>query len=361
MIPAIPSYRDKAFIINDNLALIRNPRNLMQFSRYKTGDTMPLNAHVGQRKRIPLNTRIRIEDIRIDADRNVYVYAIPSSTSAFIPSGWTRSSNLAGNFLNEVIGYVPKEWDLEPMGNNFTVVDKKAFIRTGPSNFESLNAVIPYGSYVMVTARSRQTAPEAQYVRVRYLRIENGVPIIEGHIGWTHSSNLVEGNSKVFKSNQWRNTRGNNAAWKKGEFIGAKVLVALVGTGGQLQHVALETYEPYMKLLAAARKDNITISISSGFRTFAKQEFLYRKWKDGVAGYNLAAKPGRSNHQNGIAFDLNTTGFDNTMVYDWLKKNAPRFGFIRTVNKEHWHWEYLPAKASELRALGRFKLSRVVT
>ncbi len=74
---------------------------------------------------------------------------------------------------------------------------------------------------------------------------------------------------------------------------------------------------------------------------------------------NLAARPGRSNHQHGQAFDLNTGGFDGNRIYDWMKKNGPRFGFIRTVNREHWHWEYRPEEAAELAARGEFKLASV--
>jgi len=355
----IPSYSDKEFVINDNLALIRNPNNLKQFSRYKNGDVIPPNSRIGERKLIPLRTKIRVRDIKTDAQNNVYVFAVPIDTPNFIPSGWTRSSNLAGGFLNEIVSYVPKEWDLRPMGDNFTIIDKNALIRKGPTDFESIGELVPYGSYVEVTARSRQTDPDGKYVRIRYIEIENGILTPGKPIGWTHFSNLVAGNSEVFKSRQWLNIKGDNAAWRSGNFIGAKVLIAIVGTGGQLQKIAMETFEPYLRLMEAAKKNNLTISITSGFRTFGKQERLYEGWRNGEAGFNLAAKPGRSNHQNGIAFDLNTIGFDGTKLYDWLKNNAPRFGFIRTVNKEHWHWEYLPDMANKLRAEGKFKLDRV--
>ena len=29
-----------------------------------------------------------------------------------------------------------------------------------------------------------------------------------------------------------------------------------------------------------------------------------------------------------------------TRVYEWLVNNAHYFGFVRTVSKERWHWEY---------------------
>jgi len=63
------------------------------------------------------------------------------------------------------------------------------------------------------------------------------------------------------------------------------------------------------------------------------------------------APPGRSNHGSGISLDFNTgsrTGFGgslNVAVYKWLAFNAHKFGFIRTVNSEEWHFEYRPQMA----------------
>jgi LAS superfamily LD-carboxypeptidase LdcB len=57
------------------------------------------------------------------------------------------------------------------------------------------------------------------------------------------------------------------------------------------------------------------------------------------------ARPGRSNHQNGIAIDIDTGGFQ-TPLYLWMKAHAPDYGFIRTVSGEHWHWEHRPADAA---------------
>jgi len=57
-------------------------------------------------------------------------------------------------------------------------------------------------------------------------------------------------------------------------------------------------------------------------------------------------KPGKSNHGNGIAVDLNTgsrsSGNLNTKLYVWLLKNASKYGFVRTVGSEEWHFEYYP-------------------
>jgi hypothetical protein len=44
-----------------------------------------------------------------------------------------------------------------------------------------------------------------------------------------------------------------------------------------------------------------------------------------------------------------------------LTKNAPHHGFIRTVNKELWHWEYDKAKAAIAVARHTYKTSNVIT
>lgn len=358
-IPAIPSYLDKEFIISDNLALLRNPKNLSRVVRYKEGEVIPPKEKVGSRKKIPLNTVVKVDEVKLDEDRNIYVHAIPKHDEDVIPSGWTRATNLEGSFINELIRLEPTEWDLAPQGDNFTVIDKKSIIRTPAPDYKSIKEIIPMGTYVEITARSRDTKPEGKYVRVRHMTIEDGQMVGGEPIGWTAASNLVEGNAPVFKTSAWKNKEGDNAAWSRGRWIGNKVLVGIVGTGGQLQKIALQSMQPYIELIEAAAKDNILISITSGFRTFAKQARLFNGWKSGRPGFNRAAKPGRSNHQNGIALDINTGGFDGAPVYDWMKANGTSYGFIRTVNGEHWHWEYQPEKAAELKAAGTFKLKRV--
>lgn len=69
------------------------------------------------------------------------------------------------------------------------------------------------------------------------------------------------------------------------------------------------------------------------------------------------APAGTSNHGNGLALDLNTGsrknlnfGSLNELLYTWLINNSWRYGFIRTVASEEWHWEYLP----ELAKLGPY-------
>ncbi len=84
-------------------------------------------------------------------------------------------------------------------------------------------------------------------------------------------------------------------------------------------------------MVAAAKKDGVNITITSGFRSRAEQERLYAAYKNGTG--NLAAKPGTSNHESGDALDLGPPS-----AYAWLKQNAGQFGFKNKIASEPWHW-----------------------
>lgn len=56
------------------------------------------------------------------------------------------------------------------------------------------------------------------------------------------------------------------------------------------------------------------------------------------------AKPGSSNHGTGQAVDLNTgegNAAKNSPVYNWLAHNSWKYGFVRGVSTEEWHFEHL--------------------
>lgn len=142
---------------------------------------------------------------------------------------------------------------------------------------------------------------------------------------------------------------GNYALWDKGAFIGYGKMGMIDGK------MVLDKYRTTILLMQQdAAKDNVIITLNSGFRQFADQVRLRRqnvidKTKKTDDHYLLTAKstffspptaiPGWSNHQDGTAFDFSTTGKD---VYAWLVKYAIKYGFVRTVASEVWHWEIRP-------------------
>ncbi|CAF0776769.1 unnamed protein product [Rotaria sp. Silwood1] len=105
------------------------------------------------------------------------------------------------------------------------------------------------------------------------------------------------------------------------------------------------------KMATAAKQAGVTITIASGFRTVARQEYFWNCYQTKACNNgNLAARPGTSNHGRGVALDLNTNcgtqsgakpNCGGSKVYQWLKNNGHKYGFKRTVQSEPWHWEYV--------------------
>jgi hypothetical protein len=98
---------------------------------------------------------------------------------------------------------------------------------------------------------------------------------------------------------------------------------------------------------------NPKLSLSSGARSRAGQEKIYREryrppypgapldapgWKH-ISGAP-AAKPGKSNHEYGVAADIGPES-----QYGWLAKNAPGVGLVKPMSYEPWHWEPPGAKS----------------
>jgi hypothetical protein len=104
------------------------------------------------------------------------------------------------------------------------------------------------------------------------------------------------------------------------------------------------------QMASAAKQAGVSIKINSGFRTIARQNYFWNCYQTKKCNNgNLAARPGTSNHGKGLALDLNTdcggqTGAKpscgGSAVYQWLYNNAHKYGFIRTVQTEPWHWEF---------------------
>lgn len=84
--------------------------------------------------------------------------------------------------------------------------------------------------------------------------------------------------------------------------------------------------------IEAAVVESSAPRITSSFRTYAQQAALYELYKSGKG--NLAAPPGFSLHESGLAIDARgSPEWEAAMV---------RQGFKRTVKSEPWHWEYRP-------------------
>jgi D-alanyl-D-alanine carboxypeptidase len=126
-----------------------------------------------------------------------------------------------------------------------------------------------------------------------------------------------------------------------------------------------EAMEHLNELLDAAQADGISLAHSwSGFRSYATQAGLFDSYVANAgleAAETFSARPGYSEHQTGLAFDLRTPSGnlyridDASYDYDtdWIAQHAADFGFIiryRTewqdvtgYTGEPWHLRYLGA------------------
>ena len=109
--------------------------------------------------------------------------------------------------------------------------------------------------------------------------------------------------------------------------------------GAQDNTMTVPTACGFYRLKMAARAAGHRITINSAFRTLARQQYFWNCYRTRRCnGGALAARPGTSNHGRGQALDFALTGG----ALSWMNRNAQRFGFVRTVRSETWHWEYIP-------------------
>jgi len=136
------------------------------------------------------------------------------------------------------------------------------------------------------------------------------------------------------------------------------------------QSVDIRIYSALQEMFEAARKDGVYPIVVSGYRTAEQQQILMdRKIAEYIAaGYSnekaivraeaWVALPGTSEHQLGIAVDINADGIHSAgnKVYKWLEQNAYMFGFIRRYSSdktyitgvidEPWHYRYVGVESA---------------
>lgn len=117
-----------------------------------------------------------------------------------------------------------------------------------------------------------------------------------------------------------------------------------------------ETSTAFNKMRTAASYDGISLWCCSGFRSYAEQKYLYESYvrRDGKeAADRYSARPGHSEHQSGLALDVNFAGssFDGSPEAIWLENHCSEYGFIIRYPKgkedvtgykyESWHVRYV--------------------
>lgn len=126
----------------------------------------------------------------------------------------------------------------------------------------------------------------------------------------------------------------------------------------KLRHEAKVAFET---LCSAASKNGVKITAISTYRSYAKQDIVYWRYKganETKATYQLrrdkvSARPGHSEHQTGLSVDVNGLEIwvENTEAFKWYSVHAHEYGFIIRYPKgqehitgysyEPWHLRYV--------------------
>ena len=124
-----------------------------------------------------------------------------------------------------------------------------------------------------------------------------------------------------------------------------------------------EARAAFEKMAAGAQKDGFTLVAFSGYRSYEYQTTLYNNYmkRDGKeAADRYSARPGYSEHQTGLTYDIGEKGredlwltseFGESPAGQWLVKNAHKYGFILRYPEgkeditgymyESWHFRYV--------------------
>lgn len=125
-----------------------------------------------------------------------------------------------------------------------------------------------------------------------------------------------------------------------------------------------EALDAFNEMASDAADEGLNIYISSDYRSYYDQERIYNNYveRDGQeAADTYSSRAGHSDHQTGLAFDLNSIddSFGLTPESDWVAVNAHKYGFIIRFPEgkdeitgyqyEPWHIRYLGVeKATEV-------------
>lgn len=114
--------------------------------------------------------------------------------------------------------------------------------------------------------------------------------------------------------------------------------------------------DAFDELSSDAKSIGLNIYASSGYRSYSNQEYIYNNYvkKDGTEKADTySARAGYSEHQTGLAIDLNTIddSFADTSEGKYVKDNCYKYGFIIRYPKgkeditgymyEPWHIRYV--------------------
>jgi len=142
----------------------------------------------------------------------------------------------------------------------------------------------------------------------------------------------------------------------KKNFVPENLVTLFDSTNGA--KMVKEAAEAYKKFIEASKEDGLTLQSTTAYRSYSFQNTLYTNYvaKDGVEEADTySARPGSSEHQLGLAVDLNNPNYGAARLtdsdFEWVLNNSYKYGFIVRYTEagvpitgymeEPWHIRYL--------------------
>ena len=124
--------------------------------------------------------------------------------------------------------------------------------------------------------------------------------------------------------------------------------------------------EPMQQFVADARAEGLSVFLSSGYRGFEEQQYLFNRKVEQYGeekAATIVSRPGTSEHQTGLAcditdeyYELKDESLENTALYQWMSKHCQEYGFIVRYPKdkeeitgiiyEPWHFRDVGVEAA---------------
>lgn len=257
-------------------------------------------------------------------------------------------------------------YKLEVADNSGPVIsykDLSTFVGKEIDLLEGVSAVDDSGENVSVTVEGKYDFNEAGNYQLYYVAKDSSGNVTKKEFNLTVKKQ--SNGQNVMPDRKFKTSKGYDAFTKDGfTYVDGYLVV-------NKSYSIPSTYNPGLDsnvkkqadiMFADAKALGLNIYISSGFRSYSYQSGLYNRYvnKDGKEKADTySARPGHSEHQTGLAFDVNQidSSFDNTAEAKWLANNCFRYGFILRYPKgktnetgyqyESWHFRYVGRELAE--------------
>ena len=136
-------------------------------------------------------------------------------------------------------------------------------------------------------------------------------------------------------------------------------------SGIKVRNIILDSI---ISLIDDAKEEGYTFVVSYGYRTYKEQKNTYNRYANSygqASADERVARPGHSEYETGLSFDLepykyvnNKNKDKNSEEYSWLRENAHRYGFIfrfesdkeylTGFSEDPWRLRYVGVDAAEM-------------